>query len=276
MIVQSRYKRLVLLLLLVALSACSIKHVATTYTRKPEKRDYSGLPATQRPYVINGITYFPIPSAEGFRERGIASWYGKDFQGNTTSNGEIYDMYGQTAAHKILPMNTVLLVRNLENGREAVVRVNDRGPFVKDRIIDLSYATACSLGIAGKGTGKVEIIALEEDESRGENRMAINRQSPLQENPATLQPKTRKKKMHDFNKGDFYVQVGSFETRGVARKTAEYFAGKGKNVIIQQVTRNSRNLFRVLVHGGESLSAARKFEQQLTLAGFPDSMVVAR
>jgi rare lipoprotein A len=116
--------------------------------------------ATQRPYVINGITYYPIPSAAGYAEMGLASWYGEPFHGRRTANGEIYDMYGETAAHKTLPMDTILLVKNLENGKSSVVRINDRGPFVQERIIDLSYSKAQHLGIIGKGTAKVEIVAL--------------------------------------------------------------------------------------------------------------------
>ena len=124
--------------------------------RKPKSK------ATQRPYVIKGITYIPIPSASGYRESGIASWYGEPFHGRRTSNGEIYDMYGDTAAHKTLPMDTMLLVKNLDNGRSTVVRVNDRGPFVRERIIDLSFTKAKELGVVGKGTARVEIVALEE------------------------------------------------------------------------------------------------------------------
>ena len=111
---------------------------------------------------MKGVTYVPIPSAKGYRERGVASWYGEPFHGRHTSNGEIYNMYGDTAAHKTLPMGTILLVRNLDNGRSSVVRINDRGPFVRERIIDLSYTKARELGVVARGTARVEIVALEE------------------------------------------------------------------------------------------------------------------
>lgn len=104
------------------------------------------LPATQVPYIINSKRYYPIPNAHGYREKGIASWYGSDFHGRRTSNGEIYDMYGMTAAHKTLPMDTILMVRNLHNKKKVVVRVNDRGPFIRGRIIDLSFTAAKKLG----------------------------------------------------------------------------------------------------------------------------------
>ena len=102
----------------------------------------------------------------GYREQGIASWYGEPFHGRRTSNGEVYNMYGPTAAHKTLPMHTILLVRNLDNGRSTVVRINDRGPFVRERVIDLSYTKAQELGVLARGTARVEIVALEEMEER--------------------------------------------------------------------------------------------------------------
>jgi rare lipoprotein A len=102
-----------------------------------------------------------MKSSRGYRERGIASWYGTKFHGRKTANGERYDMYAMTAAHKELPIPTYVRVTNLRNGRSAVVRVNDRGPFHNNRIIDLSYAAATKLGIIGKGTGLVEVVALQ-------------------------------------------------------------------------------------------------------------------
>ena len=112
-------------------------------------------------YVVYGKRYFTLPSSRGFVERGVASWYGQKFHGRRTSSGEVYDMYKRTAAHKTLPLPTYVSVRDLSTGREIVVRVNDRGPFLKNRIIDLSYAAATKLGIADKGTGFVEVRALE-------------------------------------------------------------------------------------------------------------------
>lgn len=117
-------------------------------------------PANQKSYVVFGKRYYPLPSANGYREKGIASWYGKKFHGNPTATGERYDMYKMTAAHKTLPLPSYVEVRNLTNGRTIVVRVNDRGPFHQGRIIDLSYAAATKLGIIGKGTGLVEVRAV--------------------------------------------------------------------------------------------------------------------
>jgi len=102
------------------------------------------------------LNYFP----NGGAETGVASWYGPDFHGKLTSNKEIYDMYDMTAAHRILPFGTVVMVTNLDNGRTATVRINDRGPFVGDRIIDLSYATARVLDMVGPGTARVRLEVL--------------------------------------------------------------------------------------------------------------------
>lgn len=113
-----------------------------------------------REYEVFGKIYRVMDSAEGHRERGTASWYGKNFHGERTSSGEAYDMYAMTAAHKHLPLPTWVEVKHLETGQRIVVKVNDRGPFVGDRIIDLSYAAAAKLGMMEKGTAPVEIRAL--------------------------------------------------------------------------------------------------------------------
>ncbi|MCP0913296.1 MULTISPECIES: septal ring lytic transglycosylase RlpA family protein [Legionella] len=111
-------------------------------------------------YHVNGKTYEVMTSSSGYRARGLASWYGTKFHQKRTSSGEDYDLYELTAAHKTLPLPTYVRVKNLENGREAIVKVNDRGPFHKDRIIDLSYGAAVKLGVWPTGTARVEIEAL--------------------------------------------------------------------------------------------------------------------
>ena len=116
-------------------------------------------PKTEMPedaYEVFGQIYYPLKTAEGFSQMGIASWYGSDFHGRTTSNGETYNMFAMTAAHTILPFETVVLVRNLENGKEAKVRINDRGPFVSGRVIDLSFRAAKEIGIVEPGTARVQ------------------------------------------------------------------------------------------------------------------------
>jgi rare lipoprotein A len=116
--------------------------------------------AANRPYAVLGREYVPATTLVAYRERGIASWYGRKFHGQKTSTGEVYDMYAMTAAHPTLPLPSYARVTNLANGRSVVVRVNDRGPFLHDRIIDLSYAAAHRIGIAQNGSGEVEVDAV--------------------------------------------------------------------------------------------------------------------
>ena len=125
---------------------------------RQEFKSRSGNPET---YVIDGITYRVLDTSAGYREEGIASWYGGYFHGRRTSSGDVYDMYQMTAAHPSLPLPTYVRVTHLENGRSVVLRVNDRGPFVEDRIIDVSYAAATRLGMAAQGTARVEVVALD-------------------------------------------------------------------------------------------------------------------
>ena len=128
---------------------------------KSEPRSSSG----NNPYTVSGKTYYPLADASGYHERGIASWYGRKFNGKRTSSGESYDMYAMTAAHKTLPLPSYVRVHNLQNGRSIIVRVNDRGPFLNNRLIDLSYAAAAKLGILGTGTGIVEVDAVSPEDT---------------------------------------------------------------------------------------------------------------
>ncbi len=114
-----------------------------------------------KPYLVEGKTYTPIASAKGYDATGRASWYGKKFHGKRTANGEVYDMYSMSAAHKTLPLPCLALVTNLDNGRSVIVRINDRGPFVKSRLIDLSYAAAKALGYDQQGTAHVRVQTLD-------------------------------------------------------------------------------------------------------------------
>lgn len=276
--------------------------------KKVKKKKWKKKPATQRPYVIEGQTYHPIPSAEGYEEIGLASWYGDPFHGRKTANGETYDMYGITAAHKTLPMGTMLLVKNLANGKTATVRINDRGPFVDGRIIDLSYTTAKALGVVHKGTGKVKIVALyateEQDEKRTQEEdivgaLAEENHKERQEEDgvpvlvaqykkkkkkknsrtqnAVLRPHGKKERIsQDFDTGNFYIQVRSFEKKTKARKLAQTFAAKGRNVIIQEFAAAGIHLFRVLVFSSTSLRKAKQHKEALKKQGYEHAFVIAR
>ncbi len=113
-----------------------------------------------RPYTVMGVSYTPMTEVVPYKARGIASWYGRRYHGQKTSSGEIYDMYGMTAAHTVLPIPSYARVTNLANGKSVVVRVNDRGPFHSDRLIDLSYTAAYKLGVLGGGKAMVEVEAI--------------------------------------------------------------------------------------------------------------------
>ena len=124
---------------------------------QPTRRSKSGNPSS---YVVFGKRYYVMPSSQNYKQRGIASWYGSKFHGKRTSSGEPYDMHGMTAAHTTLPLPTYVKVTNLKNGRQVILKVNDRGPFHANRIIDLSHTAAVKLGIKGTGTGLVEVEAI--------------------------------------------------------------------------------------------------------------------
>lgn len=154
-------KLVLLLVLLLASSACAPKggYKVQVHDSAATKK----LNGHQKPYSVNGELYQPLRDDRGYVEEGTASWYGPDFHGKLTSCGEIYDMNAMTSAHKILPMGTRLRVTNLRNQRSVVVRVNDRGPFVKSRIIDLSYAAAKQLDVVASGTAPVRIESIAGD-----------------------------------------------------------------------------------------------------------------
>ena len=139
-----------------------------------------------RPYTVFGQTYTPAVNREPFKQRGIASWYGRKFQGQKTASGEPYDMFKMTAAHKTLPIPSYVKVTNLANGKSVVVRINDRGPFHSNRIIDLSYAAASRLGIAAKGSGLVEIERVFEPPKEKEDAAAASPPAAREAPPATV------------------------------------------------------------------------------------------
>ncbi|MDR2400820.1 MAG: septal ring lytic transglycosylase RlpA family protein [Deferribacteraceae bacterium] len=197
--------------------------------------------AAPKPYVIKGVTYYPLSSVSpDYEETGIASWYGKDFHNKKTAGGEKFDMYAFTAAHKTLPMPTYISVVNLENNKSVVVKVNDRGPFSKGRILDLSYAAAEQLGMVAAGTARVRITVLSEasDRLRTESRNV------------------------DINSGSFGVQLASFSVRANARD----LSAKIKNSRISEVTVNGKRYYRVQVFGyntkQEAETAAKRFEKE--------------
>jgi rare lipoprotein A len=233
----------------VLLSACGGGYT-TRVVDTPETRQLKG---HQRPYTVNGRRYDPLADPKGFSERGMASWYGRDFHGKKTSNGEIYDMHAMTAAHKTLPMGTRVRVVNESNGREAVVRINDRGPFVRGRIIDLSYAAARTLGVVGPGTASVRIEAL----CFGEK---------AESGPLTY------KAADSIAAGSFAVQIASFSVRDNALRVMEKLGGAAT---VHQERVGATPFYRVRAGRYSSLQAAEEALGRFERQGYPDCFVVA-
>lgn len=216
------------------------------------KSSYSVHKATMRPYEVGGKTYYPTVVSVGSRYRGIASWYGPDFHGKQTSSGEYYDMYDFTAAHKTLPMNTMVKVTNLNNGKSVVVRINDRGPFVKNRIIDLSYAAAKKIGMVGTGTAPVEIEVLGFDKTI-----------------STL----AKGSIQKIEIGNFGVQIASFRRyQGAAITKDRYSIVDGRyKAVIKKFIVSGAPLYRVWLMGFKSEDEARDF---IASNRFPGAFIV--
>lgn len=168
-------------------------------------------------YEINGIQYFPQKERLGFTQTGIASWYGTKFHGRLTSNGEVYDMYKMTAAHKTLPLPTYVNVSNLENGKSIMVRVNDRGPFVEDRIIDLSYVAAIKLVMTHSGTARVRVDAWSANSKMLVQSGNINTTQNSDRVEDYVEPSIETTVLHDDNRR-YYIQLGSFANRQNAKK----------------------------------------------------------
>jgi len=213
----------------------------------------------ERPYAVNGKWYSPVASVNEFKEKGICSWYGPDFHGRQTSSGELYDMFGFTAAHRILPFNTQVRVKNPSNNKEIVVRINDRGPFLKNRILDLSYSGAKELGVIGPGTALIELEALgilEDIEEKGRK-------------------VTRLVQEVDFQKGNFSVQIGAFKDRQNALTLKDKLQNEYAKVEISETVRLGETLFRVRVAQCNELQEAVRLQKQLEGKGFSQALVVA-
>lgn len=193
-----------------------------TQVAKQEPRSSYGNPAS---YVVFGKTYKTLKSSHGFKERGVASWYGKKFHGRKTSSGEVYDMHKLTAAHKHLPLPTSVRVTNLDNNRSVVVRVNDRGPFHDNRVLDVSFAAAQELGMVDQGTAFVSIEAV------GGNTGATTRANAGGDDEMLL-----------------YIQVGAFAKAPNARKLFEQLSKKLSNFVrIRAVNIDNRSIYRVQI-----------------------------
>lgn len=257
---------------------------------KAEPLSRSGNPTS---YVVFGKRYYPMKSSAGFSERGIASWYGTKFHGRDTSSGERYNMYAMTAAHKTLPLPTYVEVKNLKNGRSVVVKVNDRGPFHGNRVIDLSYAAASKLDILGKGTGLVEVRAI--DPSAPNTRYAS---APVRDGASTRAPAARPQvpsragsnapvatpleraptpvaTATPLNEPDLFLQVGAFTSRTNAeRLRASLTDSKLGAVNISEFAGIDGPVFRVRIGPLASVEEADRMVESLGRYGIDSPRVV--
>jgi len=240
-----------LLLMLLAGCATRSRPEPPLLPPAPAPRSEPGAPESRpgepRPYRALGQWYQPLPDAKGFRQEGIASWYGPDFHGKRTSSGETYDMHGLTAAHKTLPLGTLVRVRHLQNQRTVELRINDRGPFVGNRVIDLSYEAARQLGVVGPGTAPVEVVAI-----------GVIAGSPI-----------------DLYSGNFTFQVGAFTSRDSAERLRAELNPRFGNAHIVEFDRGDRLFYRVRVGKTATLQEAVAYEAHLVRNGFPDAFAVA-
>jgi rare lipoprotein A len=206
--------------------------------------------SANRPYTVFGREYVPATSLRPYKERGIASWYGRKFHGEKTSIGEIYDMYAMTAAHPTLPLPSYARVTNVATGKSVVVRVNDRGPFLHDRVIDLSYAAAYRIGTAQKGSGEVEVEAIIPGESVIASATPL---PPVAPTPAAVPAAGGQ--VADAgtpipvapSDGGFAVQLGAFANYANAQNFVAHLANQLAPLGVESRIRQVSGLFRVFV-----------------------------
>lgn len=222
----------------------------------PEVSPPPVIPLGENAYEVNGQVYYRLDSAHGFFEAGVASWYGDPFHAKNTANGEIYNMDAMTAAHKTLPFGTMVMVKNLENNRTTIVRINDRGPFCRGRIIDLSRRAAQEIDMIGNGTAPVEITALGTDAD-------VLSQADL-EGPDS-----------PYFTGEFTIQAGAFGNAANAEALKQSLEKITEHVHISPIDKDGTPFYRVRVGPFSSLAQARRMEECLTQKGFENIFTVA-
>lgn len=236
-------------------------------------------PANMRPYTVLGKSYTPLTNDQPFRQTGTASWYGKKFHGRKTANGEIYDMYAMTAAHPTLPLPSYAKVTRPQSGQSIIVRINDRGPFHSNRIIDLSYVAAAKLGLIGPGSGSVIVEAITHDDIRAGRYLAASTASPtLNTTPAAAQPNNAELRLTSVNERDhrpptlnpisgnglprIYLQFGAFRNAESATRLAEHINDEIGDLDYHDAhIEPADTLFRVQMGPYESRSAAMNAAQ---------------
>lgn len=235
-------------------------------TPREEPRSRYGNPPV---YEVYGVRYEVMRSSYGYQERGVASWYGEKFHGRATSSQEPYDMHAMTAAHKTLPLPTYVEVRNLRNNKTVIVRVNDRGPFVDNRIIDLSYSAAKKLDLIRDGTGLVEVTAISFDE-RPEAR-TMQAEAPA----STPPPVAQSAPSPPEQEAKIFVQVGAFSDPDNARRRIKQLRENGltKTVVLEDTSRTPA-LYRVRIGPIRDVEQYDAVVAHLRSMGIADSHLV--
>ncbi|MBK3808629.1 septal ring lytic transglycosylase RlpA family protein [Stutzerimonas stutzeri] len=257
-------------------------------------------PYKANPYTVLGKTYFPISDGHRYSATGTASWYGTKFHGQPTANGEKYDLYGMSAAHKTLPLPTYVKVTNLDNGRTVTLRVNDRGPFYSDRIIDLSFAAAKKLGFAETGTARVKVEGIDPQQwwaAQGrpvpamiaQPQMAASKPTtsiaqpieqytppPQQHAAATVPLEIDAKKNASPAASGLFLQVGAFANPDAAQLLKDKLSGVvSAPVFISSVVHNQQTLHRVRLGPIDTPDEAVQLEQSVRLANLGQPRRVA-
>ena len=252
------------------------------------------------PYTVLGKTYFPISDGRRYSATGTASWYGTKFHGQPTANGEKYDLYGMSAAHKTLPLPTYVKVTNLDNGRTVVLRVNDRGPFYSDRIIDLSFAAAKKLGYAESGTARVKVEGIDPQQwwadqgrpvptMRAQPEMVASKPAsnvaqpieqytppPQQHAAATVPLEVDAKKNASPAASGLFLQVGAFANPDAAQLLKDKLSGVvSAPVFISSVVHNQQTLHRVRLGPIDTPDEAMQLEESVRLANLGQPRRVA-
>ena len=266
-------RRLGVLALAASLAACAT-------SRPPGSMSASGRNGTMTPYEVNGVWYRPREEP-GYNETGVATWYGAQYHNRRTADGELFDMDRASASHTTLPLPCIVEVTNLDNGRRIRVRVNDRGPFVRGRILDLSREGAKELGFYERGAARVRVRyvgpAPDSGGGRIETAAFVAPAAPPVQQPPVQPPAIQAQPMSTLSTAPTWtakVQAAAFADRGNAERTAAMFNGPGGASIIP-MDRNGARLWRVVVNGaaGETAQALR---DRVVAAGFPGAKVVGQ
>lgn len=223
-------------------TGCSPKYRTKSYYPPTKYTSSARHKSTMRSYVVRGKRYYPREARKGKVTRGISSWYGPNFHGKQTSNGEIYNMYARTAAHKTLPMDTIVKVQNLDNGKSTIVRINDRGPFVRGRIIDCSYCAGKELGLDKSGIANVKLRVL--GVAGQMNRHHARHRDKRRAKPQAKKVRQQTSMMQE--RSGARRQVGAFSNKGSAYDVARKYANRypAHKVTIQY----NNGLYRVYVY----------------------------